>query len=1149
MSVPVNLEIFMTDLTRAGLSSVSKNVGDAEGQARQLIAALEEVRAGYQRILEANRRAGQSYAQEEANVQALTGQINGLKEGLKELEAAKQQVGATPMVDADAVSRKMGNLRMQFQQVARELPSLAMGPQMFILAISNNLPMLADAIADVRKQNELLKASGQKSVPVWKQLGGALLSWQTALVAGISLLIVYGDEIIGWVKNLFNGEKQVDALAERMKALNDIQREAGLSAAKERSELDTLYKVTQDHTRSLEERNAAADELQRRYPKYFENLSNEAILAGNASAAYRQLTDDILKAAQARAAQDKITKNYERIFQLQRAINADTNWTNRNRERTKGGTATRPLDVVSNMGSLAVQPLTDDAIEYNRRMEALRKNQAELARLAKDNEYYAGLIDMESLSKADTEPGQTSASRLKGYLDEILQLRRDNEDRQIDLMAEGTEKELAEIDLRYRRIRDKVRELEAGLLKEQGGKLAPEQQALFAEAYNQIDAQQARDRAGIAVDDGTAERLEAEREAMNRYLKDYGTFEQRRRAITEEYNRKIAEATTEGDKLYLQKQLEEALSSLNLEKLKESINWELIFSDLGNASRESLDKVKQQLKAFKESDEYRGMAVDQKKVVDEALDNIQSALIDNGGLLGDLPNQLDQLRIAQDELTKAQEEYNAALEKGTDEQKEAAQKKLNAAQNNLVNQQNNVNQSTDKVVQNFRTLSDVLAQLGSSSEISLSQVGSLAEGIVSIFSETGNKVGGIVGTALSLLDAVGEQGLSGFVGNVFGSVGSALSGVAGTLLGWTSIDFGGESDPHLEDDIERLITSNQELEKAIGNLSDKMDDAAVADASSLYEVQKQNLEQMIKNTQEMMLRSADAYSNGFLGIGGSKSSEAKINKGMSAADWQAISDVVGRDITGALDFFRLSSEEMWRVANEATTEYAKLKELADDGYKDAAQFMDEYIGYWEQMQQLQDEYNEKLTSVSFDTVKSDFRNAMLEMEDSTEAFAGNFEKMMRQAILESMMTGTYDKALKDWYESFSETMKDGALDPDEQEALRRQWQDIVDSASKEWQQWQDLMDWDTDGTANSATSQSPQGGALTTMTQDSISTFEGIGRSLQTHVISLDKVTQELRDQGRADSESLMQIVNNTSYLLLIYELMERMDRDGIKIQ
>ena len=681
MSVPVNLEIFMTDLTRAGLASVGKNVGDAEGQARQLIAALEQVRAEYQRVLEANRRAGQSYTQELANVQALTGQINGLKEGLKELEAAKQQTNATPLVDADAIGRKTNNLRMQFQQVARELPSLAMGPQMFILAISNNLPMLADAIADVRKQNELLKASGQKSVPVWKQLGGALLSWQTALVAGISLLIVFGDEIINWVGNLFKGEKQVDALAERMKALNDIQREAGLSAAKERSELDVLYKATQDHTRSLEERNAAADELQRRYPKYFENLSNEAILAGNASTAYKQLTDNILKAAQARAAQDKITKNYERMFQLQRAINADTNWTNRNRERTQAGTATRPVDVVSNMGSLAVQQLTDDAMEYNRRIEALKKNQAELARLTKDNEYYAGLIDMEALTSGSDKKDKP-VGQLKDYLDEILQLRADNEDRQVDLMQEGTDKELAEIDLRYQRIRDKVKELETNLTAQQGGKLTPEQLSLFGEAYNQIDRQQARDRASVHTDDGTAKRLEAEREAMNRYLKDYGTFQQRRQAITDEYNQKIAEAGGAGTwqgKL-LQKQMEEALSALDMEKLKESINWELVFSDLENASKKSLQQVKKQLDDFKSSDEYKNMAVDQTKVIDEALNNIQSAIIDKGGLLGDLPEQLEELRKAQEELTAAQDEYNEAMKNGTDEQKEAAQRKLNMAE-------------------------------------------------------------------------------------------------------------------------------------------------------------------------------------------------------------------------------------------------------------------------------------------------------------------------------------------------------------------------------------------------------------------------------------------------------------------------------------
>lgn len=215
MAVPIQLEIFMKDLTKNGLVSVAKNVEGAEQETLSLIKALQEVRAEYVRALNANKEAGKSYQQEAAMAQALTGQIKGLKEGLKELQKAKQQTSETPMVnpnttvDMDTVARKTNNLRMQFSQVARELPSLAMGPQMFILAISNNLPMLSDAIADVRKQNELLKASGQKAVPVWKQLASSLFSWQTALVAGISLLIVYGNDMIEWVKNLTKAKKEL----------------------------------------------------------------------------------------------------------------------------------------------------------------------------------------------------------------------------------------------------------------------------------------------------------------------------------------------------------------------------------------------------------------------------------------------------------------------------------------------------------------------------------------------------------------------------------------------------------------------------------------------------------------------------------------------------------------------------------------------------------------------------------------------------------------------------------------------------------------------------------------------------------------------------------------------------------------------------
>ena len=1154
----VNLEIFMTDLTRAGLASVGKNVGGAEAQARQLVAALEEVRAGYQRVMEANRRAGRSYAQEEASVQALTGQINGLKEGLQELEAAKQQTNATPVIDADIVARQTSNLKMQFQQVARELPSLAMGPQMFILAISNNLPMLADAIAEVRKQNELLAASGKKGVPVWKQLGSALLSWQTALVAGISLLIVYSKDIVEWMGNLGKAKSSVESLDKQMKNVNEAMKSGNTSYGENVVALKSLA----DEWGKLSDKASKVKWIEENRTE-FDKLGISIGDVSEAETAFVNNTDDIIEAfklrAQAAAAQSLAEDKYREA--MIKRNEADL-------EAAKGPSASDrgKASFMGNMptgGGIARMPQMTSYQEDAERAEEIRKKRIQgmydeadavedagdaYFRLAEAKKLESGkILSALGIGSEDAvkEGNGPALSNLKSLLDEYQRLVSDNEDRQISLMADGTEKQLAEIDLRYQRIRDKVKELEANLSKEQGGKLTDEQSAVFSEAYNSIERQQQRDRNAVNAGDNT---LDARREAMNRYLQDYGTFQQKRQAITEEYNRKIAAATTEGDKLSLQKQMEEALSSLDLEKLKKGINWELVFSDMDNASKESLDKVKRQLEAFKKSDEYQNMAVDQKKVIDEALNNIQSAIIDKGGLLGDLPNQLEELAKAQDELNKAQDEYNEAMKNGTDVQKEAAQGKLNAAQNRLANQQNNVNKSTDKVVQNFRTLSDTLAQLGSSSEISLSQISALAEGIINIFSETGSKVGGIVGTALSLLDALGQQGLTGFMDNVFKNVGNAMYGAWDSLFGWTGIDFGGESDPHLEEDIKSLTSSNRALQASIDNLSNKMDDAAVADATGIYEQQAENIRKMEANTQEMMLRSLNAYNNGFLGIGGEKSSKARVDAGITDEEWEEISRIVGEEIKSSNDFFNLGSREMWNVANELPVIYGKIKDLADEGYKDAAQFMDEYIGYWQDLEELQDEYNEKLTSVSFDTVRDNFKSALLDMENSTEAFADNFERMMQQAILESMMTGTYDRALKDWYENFSETMKDGTLDKSEQENLRRQWQDIVDAASREWEQWRDLMDWEMDS-SDVGSSQSPQGGVLTTMSQDSISSFEGIGRSLQTHVISLDKVTQELRDQNRADSESLMQIVNNTSYLLLIYELMEKLDRDGIKIQ
>lgn len=1174
MAVPVELEIFMKDLTKAGLQSVGKNVDDVENQTQKLISALKQVIAEQKKQLEVNKIAGLSYTQEVANIQALTGQVRGLEAGLNSLKKTKEEAAKTPSIDIDteAVTRKTNNLKMQFSQVARELPSLAMGPQMFILAISNNLPMLADAIADVRKQNELLAASGQKGVPVWKQLASSIFSWQTALVAAISLGIVFGKDIANWVSSLFKAKKELSETQQLQESLNTSRRKGGEAASEESAKLRILYTASQDTSKSMRERNKAVDELQKMYPDYFGKLSNEAILAGNAASAYDELTKAIIRKGQAQAAEDIVADYSKRNFQLQRGINADTNWTNQNRtayeaalkERDKMWENYRKV----NQGSVIVDSAAKSWIsntaegklieEYERRMSNIKKYSEEIA---KNNKTVEGIVKQIDTSAYTTDFSGSSKKLKEEKTDYASQLadarvkaQQTTEKLRLQIMVEGIAKrkalarqeydeQLADIDKQERDTiakMDKARKQGENIPQSQYDAVrqkSQEQRILVQQLYNdqllQIDKEY-NDKVTQSFID---------------YNKQYGTYQEKRLAIAMDYARKIAAAETEGDeykKKALEQERKESLSALDFSELKDSIDWEVVFGDLDKVAKESLEKVKRRLKQFKNSEEYKNMDIDQKKVIDEAINNIQNTLIDKGGLLADLPNQLKELAISQTELAQAQDEYNQAMRDGTDEQKESATKKLNNAVRNQQNAQVNVEKSGEKAKSNLIALSGAITELGSSSEMSLSQIGNLAGDITDIFMEAGSKIGGIIGAAFSLLDTIGKQGLDGFVDNIVGSVFKSVGGI------WNTLTFGlignKESDPHLQEDLERLTISNEALKASIDNLAEKMDESAVSDASDIYEKQKQNLEETMANTQEMMRREGAAWDNGFWGIGGTHSSNKRVNDAMSASDWERVSKAAGVSVRDVGEFWNLTSEQMYNVANEASDLYAKIKQHADDGYRNAAQYMDDYIEYWKQLEELEESKFEKQTDTSFDSLRNEFKESLLDMESDVDDFASKFEKTMQQAMIESMMSDTYSKQLKEWYKDFANAMSDGNLSKDEQFNLRTDWDDIVNDALAEREALKKTLGWES-SSADSGSSQSPSSGALTTMSQDSISTFEGIGRNMQTHLANTDKFVQEIRNTQKQDSQTLATIAGHTAHLVEIHEILSDMKLNGITLK
>lgn len=621
--------------------------------------------------------------------------------------------------------------------------------------------------------------------------------------------------------------------------------------------------------------------------------------------------------------------------------------------------------------------------------------------------------------------------------DELLQLIRANQQEEINLMEEGSEKKRRQIELDYQREIDEIRKQRNKWEDAQEGKLTSEQREVLGSRAS--NAMQSREK-------GLAEITKAENqaaiEANERYLKSYGTFMQKRDAIIAEYTRKISEATTQGDKDILQKEMEKTLSSLDLEKLKQGINWELIFGDLDKVSKESLNKVKQQLREFKNSDEYKNMAVDQKKVIDEALNNIQSTLIDKGGLLADLPEQLSELAKAQEELSQAQEEYNEAMRSGTDEQKEAATKKLNDAQKRQQNAQVNVQKSTDKTTSNLVTLSNVITQLGSNSEMSLSEIGNLASDVVDVFTEAGSKIGGIIGAAFSLLDAIGTQGLDGFIGNIFSSVFKSVGGIWDTLtFGGFSKLFGiGGNEKEVQDTINRLTDRNEKLQSAIESLTEEMKSSKGSEKSvAEYNKAIKYQEEYNKNVLAKAQANASYHS---------KHHSWAYYMGWSESDIQWIRENVMAEFTGTDSLWQMSPEQM-DLLRQNVDLWQKMADSGKGGYGNGVvDALGEYADLAGNLEELKEGLFEQLTGISFDSMYDSFIDTLMDMDASAEDFADNLSEYFMRAMLSDKIGNMYSQKLEDWWNRFGESMKDGNLSESERNSLQNEYMEYVNEALK-----------------------------------------------------------------------------------------------------
>lgn len=781
---------------------------------------------------------------------------------------------------------------------------------------------------------------------------------------------------------------------------------------------------------------------------------------------------DFLDARNLQKAFDKNIEKYKNIYQIKDdgRDNAEDNITKK--YKTLSALISEIKDKESELKTIREKANKGESSKAD-----IESKQKELEELKKEYKIRTGNEYGKVTQAEKTKQKQIEAEKKAG--DKLLKLIQDNAEAEVSAMEEGKEKKLKalknEYDERKLEIEKQVKEFAelnkksgATGLDEQG--LTQKQSKAISEALLRNDTQYQHDKKELE------KQYENERiEALYNYLTKYGDVQEQIYAITTYYNQKIAEEKNAYNQASLYRERDEAIKNIQANEQRKDIDWSSMFGNIELYSVEKLQSIKEEIRKVLSED--NSLDVTDKKDLIEQYNRINDAISDAtfnlAKFFGFESEESDRIRMLKEEyelrkqiVEKLKQQQELAKGKHTDSKNALDSFLISAGVVNANKDYSNVEgqiQGSDletfkNLFAQFQTSSAELTQLNSevaNASQAMEGAGEAAQGagqgFASAFAATDKIIHTVNANVQSTAEFMKEIGreytkagkfITKFAessqyatdafdalksGNFAGVV-TALHGALRTLgdsLGELGIAGFGNSDTTLHDDMERLSEQNKALADAMESLSEELKNANFSDSAEIFRTQLDYLEKAQDNRANLMLRSALAYSNGFLGIGGKSSSASKVTSGLSLQEWERLSEITGETVDSGTAFFKLSAEQMKAVATYAPDLYAKIKGLADEGYENASQYMDEYIAYGEELEKLQDAYNEKMTNISFDSFRDEFKGALTDMEMTAEKFAENFEELLVDAIAESLMTEKYDKKIKELYEKWVKYAEDG----------------------------------------------------------------------------------------------------------------------------
>ena len=1051
-------------------------------------------------------------------------------------------------------------------------------------------------LVTVVKMKNLLTAANTRLAVALGISTGAAQALMATLTLGLSAVVT--GLVVAWDRYSTAQEKAAEKAREMVK----IESDGRAQMIKTRFEIESTLASLKKFTGTKDEEKTKVEELNRKYGESFGYYDTIAQWY------------DILQTK---------GEKYIRMLFLQAKVQSLVNKATEADEKVNEIKASRPEDVDGSMGWFARMGLymaQSDSYgqvdaqsmisKYNKEAKEKAVREAEevrdgyLAEARKLQEEYLDIgkeFDLGDHAKPDPNAAKKEQQSEEQRASELLKLQMKNRQAEIDLLKESGEKRRRQIRLNYDKEIAELAAQEKKWKDAQKGKLTDEQESTLKEAREKAAAARDGDLAKV-----TREENDAARQSMLDYLKEYGTYQQKKLAIAQEYAEKIRkaqEAGNYGEVLRLGRQQKEETAAAEIASLKADIDWDGLFGNFGGLLEEQLRPTLEKLRKYAASDEYKNASAEDKQVISELIAKLEdrSAGGINRNMFRDVSRDLaayqttlrelteakerekaaaDELAAAQEKLKKATESGDPVAVKEAEELVATTREAFDAASASVAT----LTEANDKAAQDLRTsstnavssltgLAEGLQSLKSGSLAGVAQglgklgeatknmggvMGSVGSTLAETFSN-GGIIGQIIAAVLSILDVL-KDGIGYIASSLIDSILDAVNGILKNILSgelFTQIGsslFYGVRDildtvtfglfsshgnaKEVNALVDRLTESNKYLTTAIEKLTDEMASSGGARSTEYYRSAYDKQKQKIENDRQMLEAKMGYHS-------AHHSNNYYIGKAMGSGDWDTVSAYLGKSVRDTDSLWRLSPEELARLQ-----ELPDIWEKLHSGKYDQSKWLDEYVSDANTLLELQQQWQEAITDTSFDGIRGGMKDLLKDFETDSKDVIASVDEFMENAILKSIVNGTYSDELKKWQETFAEFMSDGILSKEEAETLRGRYSDIFERARAKKEEMFDTAGITEEG---KSTTQTGRAGGFSAMSQDQGTKLEGMFTSGLNHWVSIDEKTEDVAGRMASAEGHLAKIAENTGksagFLNEIKEDIKRIIRDGLRMK